>query len=350
MYCTIKALPVRCGDCMLVSFNQFNSLKAYYLLIDTGYANTYHRTLKPVIRTLVEQGQKIDLLILTHTDSDHIGGVRPLLADFGLDWFSDVWFNYAPIPFTVGNDLGAISIRQGISLRDHLIQANKVNIHPIVAGHKQSIGKALITVLTPNIEQFKTIQDEWRNEESLKKAEAPIANTKSDHDLLITSLINKAYVPDSSLSNRSSIAFELQIGSAKALFTGDAHADLLIKSLQNLGYTPNKPIRLQLMKVGHHGSRGNTSNELMSYIDCNHYLISTNTANHHQFPHKEALARIIWANHARRPTEPIHLYFTYGGITLMDLFTHEENQEFNIVCHYPNNETDGITVTFTTNE
>lgn len=140
MNCTVQAFPVRCGDCLFISFTDPDHGEVHKILVDTGYSNTYHRTLKPIVRELNEKGHTVDLIILTHTDGDHIGGTRPLLSDFGVKWFDKAWLNYAPVPYTLKDESGEISIKQAIPIRDHLLKKNKVNEHPIIAGYQQSIG------------------------------------------------------------------------------------------------------------------------------------------------------------------------------------------------------------------
>ena len=47
-----------------------------------------------------------------------------------------------------------------------------------------------------------------------------------------------------------------------------------------------------MTKISHHGSRKNTSNELLELIKCRKFLISTDGKQHYH-PDKESLSRII---------------------------------------------------------
>lgn len=341
----VKALPVRCGDCFVIRFSDHDLALVHHIIIDAGYANTYHRTLKPIIQQLVDEGAEVDLFVLTHTDGDHIGGTRPLIANLGVDLFKKIWFNYAPVSYIIKEATDEVSIKQGITLRNYLLESGKVNAEPILSGHTEKIGNGIITVLSPDKEQFDRFITEWQKEEPFAGEGTTIAATGSDYGDSVKDLIHNVYEPDLSWSNRSSIAFIIQIGSIQALFAGDAHAEVLISALTGKGYTSEKPIKLQLMKVAHHGSKSNTSNELMRLIDCQHFLISSNDSNKHHFPHKEALSRIVLSAHHRRPEEVIHLYFTYNSSILKDIFTLEEQRLFNLICHYPDTDTEGITIT-----
>ena len=59
-----------------------------------------------------------------------------------------------------------------------------------------------------------------------------------------------------------------------------------------MGYSKQNKLKVDIVKVSHHGSKDNTSNELLELIECNKFLISTD-GKQHGHPDKEALARII---------------------------------------------------------
>src|SRR5690349_11402460 len=72
------------GDAIHIQFNEGTLVRN--ILIDGGMPNTYitlkgkkGKEVKGELNLLVEEisnkGQKIDLLILTHIDDDHIGGI-----------------------------------------------------------------------------------------------------------------------------------------------------------------------------------------------------------------------------------------------------------------------------------
>lgn len=346
MHCTLQALPVRCGDCFYVFISDAESEQQTRLLIDTGYANTSHRTIIPIIRELINQQKKIQLLIATHTDQDHIGGLKPLLASFGTDWFEKAWFNHSPNPLIETDQSGESSIKAGIAIRDRLQHAGLLDNEPILTGHREAIGPVTLTILSPDEDQFARFIDKWREEEVTSHLESPISRNEPDYGQSIETLIDRAFQPDNSWSNRSSIAVLLTLSDTRILFSADAHPDVLLESIRQLGYGPANPMPLQLMQVPHHASRGNTNSALMNVIHCQHFLISANAANHHQFPHKEALSRIVWSCHRRSPGETIHFYFTYPDVAQLTLFTPQECQRYKIVIHLPAPEQKGITLQF----
>ncbi|MCK4441333.1 MAG: MBL fold metallo-hydrolase, partial [Sulfurovaceae bacterium] len=65
------------GDCIFISTTEGTNI-----LIDGGIENTYPRKLKPLLKREVrDKGIKLDLVVLTHYDDDHIAGLLKLLEE-----------------------------------------------------------------------------------------------------------------------------------------------------------------------------------------------------------------------------------------------------------------------------
>ncbi len=341
---TVKAFQALCGDCILVSY-QSHTAPAQHIVIDAGYARTYHRTLAQDIRLLLARQERINLFILTHVDNDHIGGVIPFLTEFGTDLVDQFWLNHAPANVPILND-GPVGVKQGITLAHLLSRAGKLNAQPILAGQHYVFDQLELACFSPDADQYGRLLTKW--EAQLKhptNEPQQIAATGIDYAVAIGTLVSRPFSADTSWSNRSSIALLLTTPSFKGLFLGDAHADVVTTSLRQAGYSTHQPLPLHLLKVAHHGSRGNTNEDLLNLVDCQHYLISSNGANTHHLPHKEALARIVTAARRRRPTEPVHLYFTYDDPSLRVIFTEVELTTFAIHCHYPTKGNDALIFT-----
>ena len=82
---TIKFLQAFNGDCILISLKDDNGFNRN-ILVDGGIGETYkldkrnkgkpiYGPLKTIITNLKDNHKIIDLLILTHNDDDHIGGI-----------------------------------------------------------------------------------------------------------------------------------------------------------------------------------------------------------------------------------------------------------------------------------
>ena len=72
----IYLLKALAGDCFLLDFNNGSCV-----LIDGGYKTTYTKQLKQLLINLKNEGKYLEYVILTHYDSDHIGGLLALLEE-----------------------------------------------------------------------------------------------------------------------------------------------------------------------------------------------------------------------------------------------------------------------------
>src|SRR5438045_3719536 len=83
-------LPAQQGDALWIEYGDLGSV--HRILIDGGTSPT-HKVLKERIEALQDH-RTFELFIVTHIDTDHIGGALKLLADSSLEApFEDVWFN-----------------------------------------------------------------------------------------------------------------------------------------------------------------------------------------------------------------------------------------------------------------
>ena len=87
----IEMLPAQHGDCLLVQYG--TDPDRARVLIDGGPANAY-AGIRDRLCSSLGGDRSIDVLVVTHVDTDHIEGVLELLADttLGID-VGDVWFN-----------------------------------------------------------------------------------------------------------------------------------------------------------------------------------------------------------------------------------------------------------------
>lgn len=143
------------------------------------------------------------------------------------------------------------------------------------------------------------------------------------------------------IPNASSIAFILRCDGLSILMLGDSFPQPVEAFLRSQGYSEEHPLEVDFVKVAHHGSQHNTSNELLDIIKCNNYIISTSGAQFYH-PDRESIAHILC--HSRRnPDEKVHLYFNYDLETIVTngkkKFLNEgEEEEYNFEIHECANE------------
>lgn len=120
-------------------------------------------------------------------------------------------------------------------------------------------------------------------------------------------LAKSIYTPDETPVNGSSISFIIEYKGSKLLFLGDSHAEDIVLSLNHLKrFNPSITLQFNCVKISHHGSKFNTSPELLNLIDSEIFLISTNGEKHNH-PDLETLSRII----CRSTRKKRFLYFNY---------------------------------------
>lgn len=74
----IEMFPASQGDCFLLTIGE-----EVHILIDMGIEATYEMYLRQRLIELAKNGEKIDLLIITHIDEDHIGGAIQFFEENG---------------------------------------------------------------------------------------------------------------------------------------------------------------------------------------------------------------------------------------------------------------------------
>lgn len=293
----IDFLKANNGDCFILKCNGKN------ILIDGGTRGVYTTPLKGKLKKLKE----IDLAVVTHIDNDHIGGIEKLFE------VNDSKINIKKVYFNSGAYLDEVekgdrkrfikeksgdkSYKQGINLETKLQELNIWSKELITNKTEDlKIGPINVKVLAPFKENIEALNENWdkevaRMEKEAKEKEEKSGGTKGFYED-IEALIGKPEEIGTTITNESSIVLLIEVDEKKILFTGDTSATNIIKGLENLGYSKEKPIKLDLFKLPHHGSKKNLSKELVQMIDCNKYLISTNGKSHNH-PDKDTLVRII---------------------------------------------------------
>lgn len=302
----IEMLPAREGDCLWITYGEAAAPR--HVLIDGGRKATA-KTVRQKLKDLGPNG-RLELLIISHIDRDHIEGVIDLLetaGGLGVE-VGDVWFNaYRHLPKPELEAFGAV---QGERLSKVLVDLglpwNKAfNGGPVVL--KQGEGPRRIeladgltlTLLSPTTEKLKALRPVWEKE-CAKAGLVPGAAGKPQGvkalglevfgGVDVDALAALKFDPDGSEPNGSSIAVLAEHGGRRVLLAADAHADVIVPALKALD--GGATVKLDAFKLAHHGSAANTSAEVVSLVDCPLWLVSTN-GSYFEHPDRAAMARVI---------------------------------------------------------
>jgi beta-lactamase superfamily II metal-dependent hydrolase len=352
MFLSFEVRRARKGDCLLLHYGSKASPKL--MLIDAGPASVFTPQLRPrldEIRTARGLGASdaldVDVVMVSHIDDDHINGILQMtkkLSDQERDGdpqfltSKTLWHNsfddllkttpkelieagFGSASFTASLDSPIFdadtaaqqvlaSVPQGRTLRDdakflhdsgHGWDVNDVAAGKLILADKKTKAKAIdgglsVTVVGPMRPELEALQ--------------------KDHDKFVTAMkagkagpasLLAAYV-DNSVANLSSIVVHVEAGNKRILFTGDARGDKILDGLKMtglLGTGATAKLKLDVLKVPHHGSSNNMETGFFKQVIADHYVFSGN--GEHGNPERETLEMLLTA----RANDNFTMYFTY---------------------------------------
>jgi beta-lactamase superfamily II metal-dependent hydrolase len=302
-----EALNAGHGDCLLLHLPGVNGAQKL-ILVDGGPGSaarqdsTKFRPSDELIRRLsqIAKGSKgavkLDLVVCTHIDDDHIAGIDWLYRCLGGDkqFPKDapsisapvLWFNsfsklvepaQAEAAALLNNTPSAIaaSVSQGESLTGAAVKTD-TEINPnadgglILAGHApKGFGKTKITVVAPDKTALEALQKAWLAELKKKKDKLR-AGTSA-----ITAAVPAAKL-DQAIPNLSSIVMLVTSAGKTVLLTGDARGDHVLSGLKTTRKLKKGKLHVDVLKVPHHGAEGNNPADFLEAVTADHYVFSAN--------------------------------------------------------------------------
>lgn len=202
-----------------------------HILIDTGSREDVEKVVEYLRSHRVDN---IDLLVATHPDSEHIGGLTKILETFKVKrvidsgFAADVW-----------------------SHNSYLKTLSAAGITP------EEDNKQVVTFNNASM-KFLTGKEKWPN----------FYDPDKEHN------------PDD-----YSVICMLEVGPIKALFTGDAE-ERVERTLKDMD------IRADILKAGRHGSSGASSLEFLRQVKPDLAVITVPSENRSGYPHLETLKRL----------------------------------------------------------
>ncbi|MFC5701629.1 AVAST type 1 anti-phage system MBL fold metallo-hydrolase Avs1a [Cohnella faecalis] len=373
----VTMLPALNGDSFLISCGTGEDKRN--ILVDGGMKSTFRDQLCPLLTSMHQKGEVIDLLIVTHIDQDHIHGVIELLTHNesseapAIIGIKEIWHNsYLQLQMDKADELtdhqqrvleeivargdgsredanakGEISFRQGSTL-GALLYEGRYNWNGSAGGRAvttQSLpvhhlsDELKLELLSPTPEKLQELGQDWLNH--LRKNNyigAPSSDRLFDdaYEMMLRRLKDKSkpkkqpihspvrdwelykeepYSEDDRATNGSSIAFVLTYRGKRLLYLGDSHPTVIVEGLASLYQEEQRPYEFSAVKISHHGSSGNTSPELLAMIDSPLYLVSTN-GSQHGHPECSTLIRIV--NRDSRYERELVFNYPHDSAAFMD--------------------------------
>ena len=357
----IHFLPVKYGDSFVIECQKAGQRGV--VVVDGG-----PRGCGKILMAKVEEVGTPDLMVLTHYDDDHIGGMTQYIKTCNKENklpAKEIWANcikyaeakdeedtvieeapreiviikrpagapmedmprMAPMPapspvqaVKFARLVDLVSGKSNLTWRDDLIEgvtkqfpfASVEVVSPTDAGRRLAVGKQEIVAekMKPEVVVMErsTGMEEVLRSMPMEEIVEPLEVLAEDCPKPPSNNV------DSEVANAASIAIILRCDDLSILMLGDCYPHNVVAYLRRKGYSEKNPLKVDFVKVSHHGSLHNTSNELLDLIKCNHYIISTN-GEKFGHPDREAIAHIL-CHPTRNRDEKVHLYFNCDMGTL----------------------------------
>lgn len=365
----IKSFPASKGESFLI---QLKGGKNTNILIDCGYVSTAKLIIEE-INQIISRGEKLDLIVLTHIDNDHINGARDVLkyivdnkVNIGEIWYNDyikiVGNKYleSKLPQEIEHYIDRLSeieyknepginkkeqvgFGDAASIIDYLTDDylywkwnksfdNSIFIENNEIKKLKMNDEVNISILGPNKKILDEALAEWEEyfvkyaNGEIKVKNKKIAKAFEKYFISLRDVPKKIQKNkcsnddvddmleyneyDTDVINRSSIAIVIEFNNQKLLFLGDSSPIDIEKTLEN--YISENSNKFEIVKVPHHGSKNNMSKTIIEAIECEKFLISTNGAKH-KHPDAETIAKILYC-------ENKNIYLNYKPKQLIEQF------------------------------
>lgn len=331
------------GDCILVRCGRED--RKMNILIDSGQGAA---VVDSVLSRVELNHEKIDMLVLTHDDNDHVKGACSLAKHL----FSRLQEDH--ILFNFGGNRGKAALAARDVRKMAEILKGEIDFHSL--GFVLSDERANGECQYPNMLQLQwDIQDGEVHSHVIRQPGKDDLGTDKEHlELVILSPERKTLLRymdsawsgikgtellaeggvlrenewdrsiqyymenpmciggDSKLANNASIAFLLLYGGHGILFCGDASPEEMVRAgreyLRRSGGEMDH-VELDCMKLPHHGSSHNVNREFLRLFRTKRYLISTSGHAGYRHPGKGTLAEIAAA---LAPEARAEIYGNYG--------------------------------------
>lgn len=222
---TVSFLDVGQGDAIYIEAPNGNQV-----LIDGGRGR---QTLRALGRVMPFFDRSLDLVIATHPDQDHIGGLPDVLS-------------------------------------------------------RMQIDAVVTTENTSETGAYEAFENEIQDERATR-----VLARAGERIILDEGVVLEILSPDRDVAgwetNTASIVARLSYGAQSFLFTGDAPQEIEKYIVSKNTNTTSSGLNSTVLKLGHHGSRTSTSRAFLSAVNPSYTIISAGKENTYGHPHKEVM-------------------------------------------------------------
>lgn len=223
------------------------------ILVDTGHRNQNGYYVKQYLAK--NNINRIDKIILTHNDWDHIGGTISLIINYKINPHKSIGTIYTNgIENTEKSDIFGINITRPTLTYFELEYGSKIlmkDLEPLNKEHSFNYNNTSINVLNP-----------------------PETEIKSERKL-----------------NQNSIVLRITYNETSYLITGDIQYD----AEKNLVEDKNN-IESDIYMASHHGSKTSNSNQFLNEVDPEISIISSSYKSQYNHPHNKVLSTLAKNN------------------------------------------------------
>ena len=244
-FLTVAFLDVGQGDAIFIE-----SPDGKQVLIDGGPNS---QVLRQLAKVMPFYDRSIDLVVMTHPDADHVGGLPSVLENYKVDYIMEP----------------GVSSNSGIYKEfEKIIKEKKI---------KKIFAKQGLNIFLCNFTENQFFQNYSKSNSSQKFDEC---NTYLEVLFPVKNIKISELKP-----NTASIVLKLIHDENSFLFTGDSPKSIEKYLVQSLG----DYIDVDVLKLGHHGSKTSTSDLFLGFTSPEYAVVSAGKNNRYGHPHQEVL-------------------------------------------------------------
>lgn len=274
MIYTIKFLQAGNGDCVHIFGD------GHHVIVDSGEQCP---ELKNVIREIMDADETVDLLVISHYDSDHIKEICNILQTLTKKerkkLIKKVWFNATKVG--LHGNVKDWSATDATDFGNYILEADIPWVSELKEGMEERVAQELVLEVIDGGEIYA--------QEATGKQ---LSNVKCDWNKNFAEL--EPYLNDKALdtskTNRQSVIIVAHLNGHDILLPGDTIPAKLAAALDQ--YRKDAIAHFDIVKLPHHGSYKNMTQDILSKMECSDYMITTDGTEFFH-PNKKMFLKVI---------------------------------------------------------